>query len=99
MKKLFVISTLVLSTLFITGCAQKEVITKTDYIKKEHLNLSPRPIDLEEVTFKVILKDNKAYFAMDSVNYENMSINVQKMENYMREQNIILEKYKEYYEK
>lgn len=99
MKKLFVISTLVLSTLFITGCAQKEVITKTEYIKKEPLNLSPRPIDLEEVTFKVILKDNKAYFAMDSVNYENMSINVQKMENYMKEQNLILEKYKEYYEK
>lgn len=99
MKKLFVISTLVLSTMFITGCAQKEVISKTEYIKKEPLNLSPRPIDLEEVTFKVILKDNKAYFAMDSVNYENMSVNVQKMENYMKEQNLILEKYKEYYEK
>ena len=33
------------------------------------------------------------------LNYVNMSINVQKMENYMKEQNLILEKYKEYYEK
>ena len=98
MKTLSVISLLILA-LFISGCSQKEfVASKTEFITKEPLNLTPKPVDLEEVTFKVIILD-QSYFALDSKNYEKMSINVQKLENYIKEQNIILKKYKEYYEK
>ncbi len=74
--------------------------------------LPPKPIKLENVRIIIVNKDNAetifqmleednippVLFALTGNDYKNLSINLQKIQNYMKEQKKTLELYKKYYE-
>lgn len=99
---------LILCLLLLSGCA-----AKLSSPQKPKLDLPlVEPLVLENIHFVVIHKDN-AHLVFDKMqkegkapvliglsgtDYKNLSVNIQKIQNYLREQNKTLILYKEYYE-
>lgn len=105
---------LLLAIVFImfNGCAEKTLIER-EQVKKVELNLkSPEPIEMKDVSFYVIKKENSdsvfkdlekkekenVLFGITPKDYENMSLNIAKIKKYMIEQQNIIDSYKKYYE-
>ena len=112
---LIIINTLILLflILLISGCSQKEVVTKTEYIERTKLNLkNPEPIQLNNISYYVITDKNSqsffddikkqgkqpVVFAIEPSDYENLSSNILKIKKYIIEEQQIIKTYKDYYE-
>lgn len=102
MKKLIVSSILIISSIIFSGCSQKEpvkeVVIQKELIQKTPLGLTPQRVYLNDIRWTVLNVDGKIYYALDSKDYENLSVNTLSLYNFMKETNYILNQYKSYYE-
>jgi len=99
---------LLLSGLMITilfGCSsipkEREVKTITVEIKKPALNLPiPSPLNIQHVDIFIIpCKDVEKWCIGYMIeDYEKVSKNMEKLQNYILNQNLIINQYKQYYE-
>jgi len=94
---------MILVTLFIlVGCAtslEKKVKIINHEVKKTPLNIpSLSPLHIENVKWYVVEYDGKWYIAYVVEDYETISSNMEKLQNYILEQNLIINQYKQYYE-
>jgi len=81
----------------LVGCSATEY--KAVPVERERLSISrPAPIKMEPLKFRVLTYEKKAYFCLDSEGYKNLSINTERITNYIILQNQILTKYQDYYE-
>lgn len=102
---------ILIALLFSTSCAPVRNIVLPE--KKLPLNIAePAPLDLKEVQFVVITKDNAAkifenldkkgvdavVFALSGADYKALSYNVESIRNYLFLQKQIILLYKNYYE-
>lgn len=75
-----------------------------DPIERPALKLPrTRPLKMERVKFKVLLLDDGSggkvsMFALSESDYKNLSLNMGKIKSLVREQNKIIELYRNYYE-
>lgn len=97
----------------LVGCSFTEAIIKEPVVstKPELIIEPPKQIIPRKVEFIVATPDNvsdvwkelgkkskdKTLFALDDEGYEALSVNISEMVRYIKEQNIIIDKYKEYY--
>lgn len=101
-----------LFVLLLSSCSTLDVTTTP--IEKLPLNISdPAPIQLEQITFLVLTKENAeatletmekagkspVIFGLTPDDYRALSVNVDSIKNYLILQKEILLKYREYYEK
>jgi len=102
-------SLVVIPLLFVTACSYFHT-DKVDVTPVVQLNLpDPTPLTLDPVSFRVITdKTQKEVFhslpekfliGLTAQQYQNLSINTQKLQNYVVEQKLILDSYRSYYEK
>lgn len=57
------------------------------------------PLELQEVHFTVLHEEAyTVYYALDSKNYKNLSINMLELQSYMKYLNSIIDSYQKYYE-
>ena len=85
------------------GCAstplEKQVIVNTVEIEKTPLNIpSLAPPNLEHVKLRVIEYEGKWYIAYVLDDYVTVSDNMEKLQQYILNQNLIINQYKNYYE-
>lgn len=94
----------------LTGCSFREKFIDTS-IEKPHLSLSnPAPVMLDRIQWIVISKENLATYeediksgnlviiGMTPEDYKKISMNTQKLANYITQQNNVLAAYRRYYE-
>ena len=89
----------ILFAILCTGCntvTKLEVIDKP--VPKPALNLAVTPITLEAVQISVMNIDGNFVYVLDSENFLKDTRNDLKVLNLLREQNAVIEAYKEYYE-
>lgn len=87
-----------LCCLLLSGCVAKATSARVS------LDLpSPEPLNLRPVTWRVLpqAKDGKSspFIALTEDDYKNLSLNVRDITNFMKMQQLIIQKYKEYYDK
>lgn len=98
--------------LFISGCSILS-LKKVDEDNTPKLKL-PEPIELNmrSIKFLVVTKDNvdKVFkllenneedlviFSLTGTDYKNLSLNIQEIKNYIKQQRSVIKLYKEYYE-
>lgn len=93
------LSILLVLLLTLGGCA-KTLNVKTESVEREKLELSqPEPISLKPIHWHINEVDGELYFGMTAESYENLSINMERVYGYMRQQKEIINQYKNYYEK
>ena len=89
----------ILFAILCTGC---NTVTKLEVIDnpvpKPALNLAVTPITLEVVQISVMNIDGNFVYVLDSENFLKDTRNDLKVLNLLREQNAVIEAYKEYYE-
>jgi hypothetical protein len=93
------------------GCSSNKTTFK---VEKPKLNLPfPNQLELDNIKFIVVTKDNfdqviqkaiqngqePVLISLSPNDYKNLSLNIKKIENYLREQRKIIILYKNYYEK
>jgi len=94
MLKLIVISSL----LFLVACGTKDLDINVTPMDRPELTLqSPDPIILENVTWIVISKDGKSYMALSAKDFEALTINFGKLQQFIVQQGSIIEAYEKYY--
>lgn len=86
---------------------------KVVFVEQPHLNVpDPEPLDLNDVSFVVVTKENAkeqfaeleskridpAVWALTDENYKALSINIEKLQAYILQQQDIIEAYRQYYE-
>lgn len=92
---------------------KRKVEIKTSYVEKPELTISdPKPLDLEEnIAWVVITKDNQenvfkkmqeegkdpVLFALSDEQYKTISLNLQRVINYIQLQKDIIAAYRSYY--
>lgn len=106
MKKIFLLSLLLL-------CSCTRTLKHPIIVDKPNLNLPPpQSIKMSPVEFKVLHQDNVnqyfddmnkngkdvVIFSLTESGYKNLSINIQKIKSYIKEQSKIIKLYKQYYE-
>lgn len=89
--------------LFIYSCTSvlpvREVETITIEIEKPALNISlPEPLNLENIKLHIFEYDGKWYISYIIEDYEKIADNMEQIQNYILEQNLIIKQYKQYYE-
>lgn len=99
------------SLILLTGCSTLGIFTEP--VDKPALNLSnPEPLDLEDVEFYVLTKDNAiqvlnelekkglkpVIIGLSGKGYKILALNVDKIKNHIELLNEIIKKYKDYYE-
>lgn len=103
MKKLIVLLILVLSS----GCIKRN--NCPTLVEKQPLALpAPEPVDLRDVNFLVIKKNNidkilakqkdPVLFCVNGDGYKDLALNLKDLTNYILVEKDILEKYRSYYE-
>lgn len=87
---------LILGVIFLTACnTVKPITVQETAIVKPPLNLTVKPLALKDVNFQ--MQDD--YYILDELNFQNMSENQLKILWKLREYQIILNSYQNYYEK
>ena len=111
MEKILII---ILITLFLSGCTgNKKISLLTIEEPRAPLNLeSPNSLTLEDIRWIIITSDNAeevfkkleeqgydpVLFGLTDKEYEMIAKNFAKIRMYLKEQNAILDKYREYYD-
>lgn len=105
-----ILSVLLLSSILLSGCAKTRVITVTHYTARDiPVKELPKPIDLHPVTFEVVsyknldafLEKNAArngvvvFISLDTIDYENLSLNMAELKRYIEQQKAIIMYYEE----
>ena len=95
MNKIYFIFFIIILTLYASGCASvKKVESLSTPIEKVTLDIPiPEPLQLHDVKFYIITKDNfedqlnlidpKSFIAVDEFGYKNLSMNMEKLYNYI----------------
>ena len=87
---------LILGVILLTACnTVKPITVQETAIVKPPLNLMVKPLVLKDVNFQ--MQDD--YYILDELNFQNMSENQLKILWKLREYQIILNSYQNYYEK
>jgi hypothetical protein len=99
-------------TLSLTACGKKQIyVTPLEPIKLDLPDLAP--LELNDVEWYIVTEDNAeelfkkleregkypVFFGMAGESYEDMSINFIKIRNHIELQNVVIDIYKDYYEK
>lgn len=88
----------------LSGCfsvAKKEVCLE----KPQLIIQNTDPVELDPLKITIITKNNKddlftgeeVFFSLDPQSYKNLSLNLEKIKNYIIKQNKVIEQYKSYY--
>ena len=83
-----------LCLLLLTACSGKQGLLQPP---AEKLRLSPAPVELKPIRFKVI-GSPEVLICMDPQGYKNLSTNLEQLKGYITEQNVILNEYRKFYE-
>ncbi len=108
---------LIICSSLLSGCTlfkrSKEIVVKTEYIKKEKLEIEdPKPIEPKDVEWYVLTPENveeifnelksKNYdivvFGITDIGYKNLSLNLAELRKFIIEQRAIIKAYRDYYE-
>ena len=111
MYRIFFVVLLSLYFLFLGGCSWNKPKYIDTAIKRPELFVAePRPLQLESIYWNVISDKNlsdwakklrnekEALFCLSSEDYKDISINTQKLMNYIQSQKNVIDAYREYYE-
>ena len=95
MPKILLIFLLVINIFCLNGCnLVKPIQVKSTPITKPALNLAVQPLKLQNIEFK--MQDN--FYMLDELNFQKFSENQLNILYKLREYQIILNSYKNYYE-
>ena len=95
MSKILLIFLLVINIFCLNGCnLVKPIQVKSTPIAKPALNLAVQPLKLQDIEFK--MQDN--FYILDELNFQKFSENQLNILYKLREYQIILNSYKNYYE-
>lgn len=72
-------------------------VSKSIVVQRNDVVLLPRPnsIKLDRVEFGTTTIDGKVYFTLTASNYQNLSININKIITYSKNSTSVIEKYEE----
>lgn len=93
---------LVIILLSVSGCSsfhKLNIINKTVDRNTLDLEKTQTPLDLSTIKFEIITYNDFVYISLKPQEYEKLSMNNQKILNKIKEQRIIIQAYKEYYER
>lgn len=76
---------LIFLSFFLVGCGTKKLETINKPIGLEVVLPKPKPLNLDEVKWKVLEKNDTMYFSLTPKEYERLSRNTLKIQNYVKE--------------
>lgn len=114
MRYLAILSLVFITGCSIFGKREPEIVIKTKLVERTPLNLEqPAPLRLKNADWVIVTEANidelieerkqnpddfVAFYALDETGYKVLSVTMQQLLAMIREQRLIIAKYKEYYE-
>lgn len=113
MIKTYFCSFILVSTLLLTGCSQKDVVTNREEVTKPKLDIKQQEaLKLNDISYIVITDKNiqqifdemkingkeKVLYAISIEDYEKLAVNLAQIKKYLIIQNETIKSYKDYYE-
>ena len=114
MRYLAILSLVFITGCSIFGKREPEIVIKTKLVERTPLNLEqPAPLRLKNPNWVIVTEANidelveerkqnpddfVAFYALDETGYKVLSVTMQQLLAMIREQRLIIAKYKEYYE-
>lgn len=99
---------LLISVIVLSGCNTRTAVIKQEKSNIPKLNISdPEPLKFDRVhvfvlttnnVHDILLENNGVLYAFSVNDYKNMSMNLRNTVNYIKDQKIIIQSYREFYE-
>ena len=96
MSKLSKVIMCVMLTLMLSGCGTTQVVPVAQVVKRAPLEIAQNPLAMEGVKFKVFSLDGTLYIALDTENFARLARNMEKIQNRLNEDRVIIQKTVEY---